>query len=101
MLTKILIKRRFQEGKTQEIVALLNDMRSKAMSQPGYVSGLTLVNPEDHNDFLVISTWQSLEHWRKWKQSEVRKSLDAMLEFYQETSTVYEEYVIGTPFHDK
>lgn len=99
MPTKILIKRRFQKGGTREIVALLNDMRSKAMSQAGYVSGQTLVNPEDPRDFLVISSWQSLESWRKWKESTARKSLDAMLEVYQDRPTVYEEYVHGTPFH--
>ena len=84
MLAKILIKRRFQKGKGREIVAILNNMRSKAMSQTGYVSGQTLVNPEDHQDFLVISTWQSLETWRKWKQGEARKSLEAMLEMTKE-----------------
>jgi heme-degrading monooxygenase HmoA len=100
MLTKILIKRRFHEEKVKEIVSLLNDLRAKATTQPGYVSGQTLVNPEDHQNFLVISTWQNLESWRKWKDSDERKSLDAMLEVYQDGSTTYEEYVLGTPFHE-
>ena len=100
MLAKILIKRRLQEGKGQEIVSILNDMRSKAMNQSGYVSGQTLVNPEDLRDFLVISTWQSLESWRKWKESAARKSLDAMLEVYQDKPTIYEEYILGTPFQE-
>ena len=100
MLVKILIKRRFQEGKRKEIVAILNDMRSKAMSHTGYVSGQTLVNPADYRDFLVISTWQSMEAWHSWKESEARKNLEAMLEIYQDDPTVYEEYVLGTPFHE-
>ena len=46
MLAKVLIKRRFKSGRTKEIVSLLNDMRSAAMRQPGYISGLTLMEPK-------------------------------------------------------
>lgn len=41
MLAKIIIKRRFRQGATDEILALLHDLRFAAMSQPGYVSGET------------------------------------------------------------
>jgi len=101
MLTKILIKRRFQAGKTREIITLLNDMRSQAIKQRGYVHGQTLVQPDNPQNYLVISTWESLEMWRKWKDSETRKTIDAMLEVYQEGPTEYEEYVLGTPFHEQ
>ena len=47
MLAKVLIQRQFKSGYTQEIVTLLNDMRSVAMNQPGYLSGLTLMEPEN------------------------------------------------------
>ena len=43
MPAKILIKRRFKEGAHLEILALLHDLRFAAMSQPGYVSGETLM----------------------------------------------------------
>lgn len=98
MLTKVLIKRRFIEGKTPEIVSLLNEMRASAMNLPGYVSGQTLTKPDNPQHFLVISTWQSLEDWLSWKNNETRQRLEKMLEIYQETPTVYEEYVLGTPF---
>jgi heme-degrading monooxygenase HmoA len=101
MLTKILIKRRFQEGKTREIITLLNDMRSEAIKQRGYVHGQTLVQPDDPQNYLVISTWESLEFWHQWKDSETRKTIDAMLEVYQAGPTEYEEYVLGTPFHEQ
>ena len=98
MLTKVLIKRSFILGKTKEVVTLLNDLRSQAMQQPGYVSGQTLTKPDNYNHFLVISTWQTLDDWLQWKDSSARKNMDKMLEVYQEGPTEYEEYVLGTPF---
>lgn len=98
MLAKILIKRRFKKGKTKEIVSLLNELRSGAMSQPGYISGITLMSHEDPQNFLVIGTWQNIDYWLKWKGNQARTSLEAMLEIYQEGPAVYEEYVVGASF---
>ncbi len=98
MLAKVLIKRRFKSGHTKEIVSLLNDMRSAAMRQPGYISGLTLMEPENPNMMLVIGTWQSIEAWNQWKAQTERTRLDAMLEIHQVGSTQYEAYVVGTGF---
>ncbi|MEK6195681.1 MAG: antibiotic biosynthesis monooxygenase [Deltaproteobacteria bacterium] len=98
MLAKILIKRRFKSGRTKEIVSLLNDMRSAAMRQPGYISGLTLMEPENPKMMLVIGTWHSIEAWNQWKAHTDRTRLDAMLEIHQEGSTQYEVFVVGTGF---
>ena len=98
MLAKVLIQRNFKSGHTKEIVALLNDMRSAAMGQSGYLSGLTLMEPDNPNKMLVISTWQSLKDWNRWKSNEKRIQLESMLVIYQEGSTRYEEYVVGTGF---
>lgn len=95
MLAKVLIKRRFKHGKTKEIVSLLNQLRSGAMSQPGYISGITLIGHEDPENFLVIGTWQDIDNWFAWKESQTRKSLESMLEIYQTGPTVYEEYNVG------
>lgn len=97
MIAKILIKRRFKPGNTPQIVALLNDVRGLAMSQPGYQSGETLVKNGFPNDMVVISTWGSLEAWQAWKDSDDRKKFEAMLEVYQEGPTEYEEYLLGSP----
>jgi heme-degrading monooxygenase HmoA len=98
MLAKVLIRRHFKTGHTQEIVALLNDLRSAAMGQPGYISGLTLMEPDNPNVMLVISTWQTLEDWNRWKANDERFRLESMLEIYQEGTTRYEVYVVGTGF---
>ena len=98
MLAKVLIKGQFKSGHTREIVTLLNDLRAAAMRQDGYISGLTLMEPENSNQMLVISTWQSLEDWRHWKANEERIRLESMLEIYQKGSAHYDAYVFGTGF---
>ncbi len=73
MNAKILIKRRFKKGKQKEIIALLRELRSRALHQPGYISGETLSSSEDPQVLMVIGTWQDMENWYKWKQNSVQQ----------------------------
>ena len=95
MLAKILIERQFTLGNEKEILSLLNNLRSLAMNQPGYISGLTMTIPDDPGNMMVISTWQTLDNWQAWKENTERKNLEAMLEIYQERPTEYREYIVG------
>jgi heme-degrading monooxygenase HmoA len=99
MIAKILIKRRFREGNTSQIITILNDIRRLAMSWPGYQSGETLIKNGFPNDMVVISTWNSMEEWQAWKACTERKKFEAMLEVYQVGPTEYEEYLLGSPLH--
>jgi len=98
MLAKILIKRQFKPGNEKEILSLLNQLRSIAMNQPGYISGLTMTVPDQHENMMVISTWQTLDDWHSWKKNTERNNLEAMLDIYQESPTDYQEYVVGSGF---
>jgi len=101
MIAKILIKRKFLKGKTNEIISILNNMRFCAMEQPGYISGETLTDHRDPHNKAVLCTWQTLEDWLKWKEKAERKTFDAMLEVFQLGPTEYEEYLVGTPFEEQ
>jgi heme-degrading monooxygenase HmoA len=96
MAVKVLIKRRFKEGKDKEVFALLNKFRAEAMLQTGYITGESLVNVDDPQKILVISTWQSMENWLNWKEDPGRKTNEAKLQQYLEDPTEYEAYVFGT-----
>ena len=96
MAVKVLIKRRFKEGKAKEVFALLNKFRAEAMSQTGYITGESLINIDDPQKILVISTWQSIENWLKWKEDPARKANEAKLQQYLEDPTEHETYVFGT-----
>ncbi len=64
----------------------------------GRINNNTPTANDDSQNFLVIGTWQTLENWIAWKKNQARKSLEAMLEIYQEGPTHYEEYVVGASF---
>ena len=98
MIAKIIIKRRFVKENTPQILSLLNKMRSIAMDQTGYISGETLMQKDFPENMAVIATWQRMEDWLVWKDSEERKTYEAMLEIYQTRPTQYEEYLLGTSF---
>ena len=100
MLVKIFIKRRFKKGKVKEINALLRDFRSGAMTQAGYISGETLSSWDDPQTLVVIGSWQDMESWINWRENDTRKTLERMLETYQETASEYLQLTLGTFIED-
>ena len=96
MIVKVMIKRKIQEGKAREVFALLNKFRSDAMNQKGYISGETLMKYDNPREILVISLWQDMENWLKWRDNPERKANKTLLERWLEGPTAYECYVFGT-----
>jgi heme-degrading monooxygenase HmoA len=97
MIAKILIKRTFQKGSEKQILPILQKMRAAAMSQTGYISGETLTKYENPQRVTVISTWQDMESWNRWKSNPERAKLESMLEVFQVGPTEFEEFVSGMP----
>lgn len=95
MTVKIFIKRHIQEDKMEGALSLLNQSRVAAMGQPGYISGETLVNHYDPRSVTVVSTWQTVEDWISWQESDERASNEAQLEEMLEQATKYEIYDVG------
>lgn len=95
MAIKVLIKRHIIDGKIDEALQLLNKIRSQAMNQPGYISGETLVNHFDARSITVISTWQTIEGWIEWQESEERAATEANLDPILEEPAKFEIYDLG------
>jgi len=95
MAVKIFIKRFVKKGKTQEAVELLKDVRSQALKQPGYISGETLINHYDPCNITVVSTWQTIDDWIRWEESDERSAKENQLEGLQEGPTDFEIYDLG------
>ena len=95
MAIKVLIKRHFKEGKTAEAYALLLKFRHDAMNQPGYISGETLTNHYDPRSMTVISSWQTIDDWIRWQESDEREVNESQLEDMLEEPTKFEIYDIG------
>jgi heme-degrading monooxygenase HmoA len=82
MAIKILIKRDLAADKIRELLPLVKKMRTLATNQPGYTSGETLRSIENPGEYLVISTWLSLQDWQNWfgnpERLAIQKKIDAL-----------------------
>ena len=95
MLVKVIIKREVSQGKEKKFFALLKNLRMNAMHQEGYISGETLICAEGTNNVVVISKWETLKDWEKWKIDVKRMEIDARLSQLQDNPTIYEPYVFS------
>jgi len=95
MAVKVFIKRYVKKGETEAAVKLLIDVRSQALKQPGYISGETLVNHYDPCKITVVSTWQTIDDWIRWQESDERAAEEDQLESLQEGPAHFEIYDLG------
>ncbi len=94
MVAKILIKRKIPQKLQNQLLPVLIELRKKATSQPGYISGETLKKFEDPEDYLVISTWRSVENWQEWCSSPERKELQDKIDEMLPTPTEQSIYTL-------
>jgi len=93
MAVKILIKRSIGQEVAPVIRPLIIELRTHAMKQPGYISGETLKCIDRPGEYLVISTWQSLDDWNMWLNSQERKILEDKIDSVSGKATEYTTYV--------
>jgi heme-degrading monooxygenase HmoA len=76
MAVTIMIRRTFESTETAaKLAPLIVKLRSLATVQPGYISGRTFRCLDCPGEYLVISTWNSLDEWNRWLNSEERRLL--------------------------
>lgn len=80
MAVRIIIDRKVKKGKEAEFAKLLRDLRTKAVPSKGYISGETLRALDDHHNYIVITTWQSLDDWKAWEKNPERKKIQNKVE---------------------
>ena len=95
MAIKIIIRRRVPKEKEAKLLPLLVELRSKATTQPGYISGETMRNVNDPQDYIVISTWQSVEAWKAWEASKGRAEIQTRIDALLGKKTNYGIYLYG------
>lgn len=101
MAVRVFIKRYVKKGKTDAALDLLKEVRSHALKQPGYISGETLVNHYDPCNITVVSTWQTIDDWIRWQESEARSTKEDQMEGLQEGPTNFEIYDLGRPTNNR
>jgi heme-degrading monooxygenase HmoA len=80
MAVRIIIDRKVQKGKESDFSKMLRDLRSKAIPSKGYISGETLRAQNDPHNYIVITTWQSIDDWKEWEKNPERKKIQAKIE---------------------
>jgi heme-degrading monooxygenase HmoA len=71
---------------------LLIELRNLANQQPGYISGETLRNIDNRNEYLVISTWKSRDAWEGWLANQKRVETESQVDALLGSSTTYKVY---------
>lgn len=88
------------QHKTDDVEGLLNilkEVRDEIFKFPGYVTSEHLINVKDPTNLLVISTWQNLDRWNAWANSEICKKMTARVKTKLTKAlkiTVYNYFVI-------
>lgn len=95
MAVRILIKRKIPESKARLMIPLFRQMRQMATTQPGYISGETMRNYNDPEEFLVISTWQSASDWQNWLKSTERQEIQGKIDELLGGNTLYDVFHYG------
>lgn len=89
MEVRVMIRRRIPKGKEKEAIAIITALRMLASRFPGYISGETLHNIEDPEEFIVISNWRTLEAWNAFFDDPKRKALQDRIDLLQGRKTEY------------
>ena len=98
MAVKILIKRHFKENTAEQAVGFLNGFRQDAVNRSGYISGETWVSHYDPCRITVLSTWQTVEDWIQWEESDQRAANEAKLQDILKEPAQFEVYDLsGSP----
>jgi heme-degrading monooxygenase HmoA len=87
MAVKIIIDRKVKKGKEADFSRLLRELRTKAIPTPGYISGETLRALDDPHNYIVVTTWQSVDDWEKWEKNPERKKIQTKIEKLMARST--------------
>lgn len=95
MAVRILIRRKVPEDKARMIIPLFKQMRQMATAQPGYISGETLRNYNDPEEFLIISSWQSASDWQNWLKSLDRQQIQDKIDELLGGNTLYDIFHYG------
>ena len=95
MAVKVIIRRKVPKSKEAELLPLLLELRSRAVIQPGYISGETLRNFNEPEDYIVISSWKTVEDWRSWEQNKGRGEIMGKIEALLGEKGDYGIYLYG------
>jgi heme-degrading monooxygenase HmoA len=93
MAISVIIQRKFKDEKiAANLAPLIVKLRSLATIQPGYLTGKTFRCLDCPGEYLVISTWNSIDDWNRWLNSEQRSTIQKQVDNLLGEKTQYRFY---------
>jgi heme-degrading monooxygenase HmoA len=68
-------------------------LRGKAMLAKGYISGETLRSMDDPAVYLVISTWNTLDDWKRWESDKERQDIQNEIDGLLRSPSIHRVFV--------
>ncbi len=93
MAIRVLIERRIVLENEAALNNLLMKLRSKALLAKGYISGETLRAMDDPQAYLVISTWNSLQDWKRWEADKERQNIQSQIDDLLRAPSIHRIFV--------
>lgn len=98
MAVSIIIKRLVKdETIASRLAPLIVQLRSRASVQPGFLTDQTFSCLDCEGEYLIMSTWNTLEDWNKWMHSQERMTIQHKVDELLGEKTIYRYYepVVG------
>ena len=95
MAVKIMIQRQLKASSLKDASRLLIRSRYSAMEMPGYIPSETLSGVEDPDKVVVLSMWQNIDDWNRWRTSPVRSEFETELEKLMQGPAQIEAFNLG------
>jgi len=67
MQVTVVAEREVAPGSQESVKGLLRELRYRASRQPGFMSGMTAIDPRKPARFLTVCVWSSLGNWERWR----------------------------------
>ena len=84
MTLTLTVERDVTPGAQGEIYDLLEELRSKATRQRGFITGRSVVDVFSPTIFMTVSNWSSMADWESWEKNSERAEIigriDALLQ---------------------
>lgn len=92
MAVKILIRQKLAGKIDLKLNRLMDYLHKTVSMQDGYFYNEYLTCTENAGECLVISTWQSLDHWQRWTRSREYVLIQNKIEDLTENKVEYMVY---------
>jgi heme-degrading monooxygenase HmoA len=94
MGVEVLIRRKIIKSKAAQIAPLMVELRSLARGQAGYISSESLkcIDPPIEDEYLIRSTWESIQDWQRWRNSDARQAIQKKIDEIAGVETEYRIY---------